>query len=100
MPAPGHITEYEEPEGEGVRVDSGVQANWDITPYYDPMVAKISTHGDDREQARQRMIDALERYTIGGLTQNKAMHLDVLTTETFKQATYDTGWLEAHQKEK
>lgn len=100
MPAPGHITEYEEPEGEGIRVDSGVQANWDITPYYDPMVAKISTHGEDREQARTRMIEALSRYTIEGLTQNKAMHLDVLETEVFKEATYDTGWLETHQKNK
>ena len=100
MPAPGHIDDYEEPQGEGIRVDSGVKANWDITSYYDPMVSKISTHGSDREEARTRMIGALENYTIDGLTHNKAMHLDILQQEVFIEATYDTGWLEAHQKGK
>lgn len=98
MPAPGHINAYEEPTGEGIRVDSGVKADWTITSYYDPMVAKIATHGSDREQARTRMIDALERYTIDGLTHNRQMHIDVLQDDTFIQATYDTGWLEGWQK--
>ncbi len=98
MPAPGHIDAYEEPTGEGIRVDSGVKADWTITSFYDPMVAKIATHGSDREQARTRMIDALERYTIDGLTHNRQMHIDVLADEVFIQANYDTSWLEGWQK--
>ena len=94
MPAPGHITTYEEPTGEGIRVDSGVGADTEITSFYDPMVAKIAAHGRDREQATSRLIEALGRFRIEGLTTNRAMHIEVLKSETFKQADYDTGWLE------
>lgn len=94
MPAPGHITTYEEPDMEGVRVDSGVKPDWAITSYYDPMVAKIAVHGDNREHARTRMLKALEAYKIEGLTHNKSMHVKVLQEDVFKDATYHTSWLE------
>jgi acetyl-CoA carboxylase biotin carboxylase subunit len=95
MPAPGTIGDYAEPTGyKGIRVDSGVQANFEVTPYYDPMIAKVIAHGDDRTQAIERMRDALENYVIGDLTTNISMHLDVLGDQDFASGDFHTGWLE------
>ncbi len=94
MPAPGHIGEYSEPAGQGIRVDSGVHADYEVTPYYDPMVAKVITHGSDRTQAVERMRHALENYVIAELTTNIDMHLDVLRDEEFLAGGVHTGWLE------
>ena len=95
MPAPGEITSYSEPSGEGIRVDSGATENYEVTRYYDPLVAKVITHGDHRNHAIERMIDALENYEIGGLTTNIDMHLDVLRSDDFRHENVHTGWLEA-----
>src|SRR5438093_10863535 len=63
-PAPGKIDRYREPAGPGVRVDSGVEAGSEITPMYDPMVAKLIVWDGDRAQATRRMLRALEEYEI------------------------------------
>jgi len=66
-PAPGKIGAYLEPSGPGVRVDSGVGAGGEVSPMYDPMVAKLIVWDSDREQATQRMLRALGEYEIEGL---------------------------------
>ena len=66
-PAPGKIGAYSEPKGPGVRVDSGVGAGGEVSPMYDPMVAKLIVWDADREQATQRMLRALDEYEIEGL---------------------------------
>src|SRR5215213_3827491 len=66
-PAPGKITTYTEPAGPGVRVDSGVRAGSEITPMYDPMVAKLIAWDADRERATARMLRALGEYEVEGL---------------------------------
>jgi acetyl-CoA carboxylase biotin carboxylase subunit len=94
FPAPGQIGAYVEPSGEGIRVDSGVKPGWTVTPYYDPMVAKVVAHGADRAEAIARMKDALSSYIIEGLTQNISMHLRVLGEEAFVSGDFHTNWLE------
>jgi acetyl-CoA carboxylase biotin carboxylase subunit len=98
VPKPGRIGAFEPPTGEGVRFDTGVGPDTDVTPYYDPMIAKLVTHAGDRAEATTRAIDALERFRIDGLTTNRAFLQTILATDTFRQAYYDTGWLERYVK--
>src|SRR5436305_12983720 len=98
-PAPGAITSYREPAGPGVRVDSGVGPGSEITPMYDPMVAKLIVWDVDREQATARMIRALREYEIGGLKTLLPFHDAILQTrqwhdaETCRDLIEDRGWL-------
>jgi acetyl-CoA/propionyl-CoA carboxylase biotin carboxyl carrier protein len=85
-PAPGLIGDYREPAGPGVRVDSGVGPGSEISPMYDPMVAKLIVWDADREQATKRMLRALREYEIGGLTTLLAFHDAILQTEQWANA--------------
>ncbi len=98
-PAPGQITSYREPAGPGVRVDSGVTAGSEVTPMYDPMVAKLIAWDVDREQATRRMLRALAEYEIGGLRTLIPFHSALLATEqwrngeTCRDLVEDKDWL-------
>jgi acetyl-CoA/propionyl-CoA carboxylase biotin carboxyl carrier protein len=83
LPAPGRITAYREPGGPGVRVDSGVTEGSEVLPLYDPMVAKLIVHGRDREQARQRMLRALDEFEIGGVKTLVGFHRALLEHPCF-----------------
>ena len=81
-PAPGPIGDsYREPSGPGVRVDSGVEGGSEVTPMYDPMVAKLIVWDVDREKATRRMLRALGEYDSGGLTTLIPFHEAILATE-------------------
>ena len=100
-PAPGRIGSYVEPAGPGVRVDSGVHAGSEITPMYDPMVAKLIVWDADREQATRRMLRALDEFEIGGLKTLIPFHRALLRTEqwargeTCRDLLEDRQWLKA-----
>jgi acetyl-CoA/propionyl-CoA carboxylase, biotin carboxylase, biotin carboxyl carrier protein len=100
-PAPGAITSYREPAGPGVRVDSGVEAGSEVTPMYDPMVAKLIVWDVDREHATRRMLRALDEYEIGGLTTLIPFHKALLATdqwrngETCRDLMEDREWLKS-----
>ena len=70
MPSTGRLIRYAEPQGEGVRVDSGVYEGGEVSMFYDPMIAKLITYGDDRIQAIDRMVEALDNYYIRGVNHN------------------------------
>ena len=70
MPSIGRLSGYREPEGEGVRVDSGVYEGGEVSMYYDPMISKLITYGDNREAAIDLMVDALDAYYIRGVNHN------------------------------
>ncbi len=85
-PAPGKIGSYREPAGPGVRVDSGCEAGSEISPMYDPMIAKLIVWDADRSSATARMVRALSEYEIGGLKTLLPFHTAILQTEQWANA--------------
>jgi acetyl-CoA/propionyl-CoA/long-chain acyl-CoA carboxylase, biotin carboxylase, biotin carboxyl carrier protein len=104
-PAPDKITSYVEPAGPGVRVDSGVRAGSEVTPLYDPMVAKLIVWDTDRERATARMLRALGEYEVGGLVTLIPFHQAILATDQWRNAETardligDRKWLKSLEPE-
>jgi acetyl-CoA/propionyl-CoA carboxylase, biotin carboxylase, biotin carboxyl carrier protein len=100
-PAPGPIESYIEPAGPGVRVDSGLEAGGEVTPLYDPMVAKLIVWDVDRAAATRRMLRALSEYRIEPLTTLIPFHQAVLASDDWAEASTlrdkigDKKWLKA-----
>jgi acetyl-CoA carboxylase biotin carboxylase subunit len=94
LPSPGAITVWEEPEGEGVRVDAGYAAGTTVTPYYDPLLAKLCVWGSDREQALERARAAVADFRIEGPKTNLAFFTELLAEPDFVSGSYDTGLVE------
>jgi acetyl-CoA/propionyl-CoA carboxylase biotin carboxyl carrier protein len=98
-PAPGEIASYREPSGPFVRVDSGVEAGSEISPLYDPMVAKLIVWDVDREASTRRMRRALAEFEVGGLKTLIPFHLALLESdqwragETCRDLVEDKKWL-------
>jgi acetyl-CoA carboxylase biotin carboxylase subunit len=91
LPGPGTITEWEEPAGDGVRVDAGYRAGNTVTPFYDPLLAKLCVHGADRAHALDRARAAVAAFRITGPKANLAFHADLLTSTEFVAGDYDTS---------
>lgn len=94
MPTPGRITRYEEPKGAGVRVDGGYEAGDAVPEAYDSLIAKLITHGSDREHARRRMLRALEDFRVEGISTTASAHLHLLQEPSFVEGTHTTRTLE------
>jgi acetyl-CoA/propionyl-CoA carboxylase biotin carboxyl carrier protein len=98
-PAPGSVAHYREPSGPGVRVDSGVVSGTEITPLYDPMVAKLIVWDADRERATRRMLRALDEYEIEGVKTLIPFHKAIMASEqwakgeTCRDLIEDRAWL-------
>jgi acetyl-CoA/propionyl-CoA carboxylase, biotin carboxylase, biotin carboxyl carrier protein len=97
MPAPGTITVYREPAGPGVRVDSGVAAGSEISPLYDPMIAKLIVHDVDREHARRRMLRALDEFELGGVKTLLGFHRALLRHPCFVDGATCHGLVESDE---
>lgn len=98
LPASGHLALYQEPaSGPGRRVDSGVGQGDEVSPFYDPMVAKLIAWGEDREEARQRLLAMLRETLVGGFKTNLAFLQRILAHPAFAAAELDTGFIERHQ---
>ncbi len=96
LPSPGRIVRLREPQGPGVRVDSGICADYDVPVYYDPLLAKLSTWGADREAARRRLIAALREYAVLGVTTNVSFLLEVAAHPEFAAGHTHTHFIEQH----
>jgi 3-methylcrotonyl-CoA carboxylase alpha subunit len=97
LPSPGRITRLALPEGEGVRVDTGVREGDTVTPYYDSMIAKLIVHAPDREAAIARMIAALDATAIDGITTNIAFLRRVINHAAFRAGRTLTSFVDVHR---
>jgi acetyl-CoA carboxylase biotin carboxylase subunit len=92
-PSPGKVLAWQAPAGPGVRVDTGVEQYTEVSVYYDPLIAKVSTWGQDREQARRRMDAALRQCVVLGPTTNLTFLLDLLAHPAFVAGDTHTAFL-------
>jgi len=91
LPGPGAITRWEEPAGEGVRVDAGYAAGTTVPRHYDSLMAKLVVHGADRDRALARARVAVARFRIEGPKCNLAFFAELLEHPEFRSGDYDTG---------
>jgi len=95
LPSTGRIAAWRAPEWEGVRVDCGVESGAMVTPFYDSLLAKIVGFGADREEARRRLVSAIEATFVAGVTTNRDLLLDVLRRQEFIDGKATTDFLAA-----
>ncbi|MGP4026972.1 acetyl-CoA carboxylase biotin carboxylase subunit [Actinomadura sp. 3N407] len=91
LPASGEIKVWEEPVGDGIRIDAGYAEGTAVTSHYDPLLAKLCVHGDDRGHALGRARAALGAFRIEGLATNLPFLRELLGRPEFADGTYDTG---------
>jgi 3-methylcrotonyl-CoA carboxylase alpha subunit len=96
IPATGRIAVLREPYGPGRRIDSGVAVHTEVTPYYDPILGKLISHGANRQEAILRLQALLREYTLLGVTTNRQFLLDVVSSAAFAAGETDTAFLERH----
>ena len=94
IPQAGPILLYREPQGPGVRIDSGVKAGSEVSVHYDPMLAKLIAYASNREEARRRATNALREFAILGIRTNIPFLLQILEHPQFVDAAIDTGFLD------
>jgi acetyl-CoA carboxylase biotin carboxylase subunit len=96
LPSPGTITSLAWPQGEHVRVDTGVEEGVQVTPFYDPLIAKLCVWGGDRQEAIDRGLEALSGTTLEGLKHNIPLHQRVLGHPAFRAGELSTSFIDEH----
>ena len=96
MPDVGKLQTYIRPQGPGVRVDDGFEQGMDIPIYYDPMIAKLTVHDQNREQARAKMLRAIEEYEITGIQTTLPFCQYVFGHEAFIDGSFDTKFVDKY----
>jgi acetyl/propionyl-CoA carboxylase alpha subunit len=99
LPSPGRVIHLSEPEGPGVRVDSGLDAGSEVTVHYDPLLSKIVTWGRDRAESIERMRDALRRTVVLGVVTNLPRLRAIVEHPAFAAGDLHTGFIEEHLPE-
>jgi acetyl-CoA carboxylase, biotin carboxylase subunit len=94
LPSPGTISVLELPEGPGLRHECGVEPGSEVTVHYDPLLAKIIGSGRDRDEALDRLVDALARYRVEGVKTTLPLHQRILASPAFRAAAVHTRFLE------
>ena len=93
IPSPGKITQYHQPGGLGIRVDSAVYDGYSIPSHYDSMIGKLITYGATRSEALKKMKRALEEYVIMGINTNIQLHQKIIQSDEFKKGNYDINFM-------
>jgi acetyl-CoA carboxylase biotin carboxylase subunit len=96
LPSVGHLDVYQLPTGEGVRVDNGFEQGMDIPIYYDPMLAKLITYGETREEAIQIMVKAIDGYLVEGVQTTLPFGKFVFEHEAFRSGNFDTHFVKKY----
>ncbi|MEI8047526.1 MAG: acetyl-CoA carboxylase biotin carboxylase subunit [Bacteroidota bacterium] len=96
MPSPGNLSLYQKPAGDFIRVDDAMNKPYQVSSFFDPMIAKLITHGETREQARFQMIDALNHYGIHGIKNNISYLNAIMQSEAFINNEISTGFCSEH----
>jgi acetyl-CoA carboxylase biotin carboxylase subunit len=96
LPSVGHLDVYKLPVGDGIRVDNGFEQGMDIPIYYDPMLAKLITYGQTREEAIQLMIKAIEGYQVEGVQTTLPFGKFVFEHEAFRSGKFDTHFVKKY----
>jgi len=99
MPASGTISFLKEPWGPGVRNDSGIYEGYEVSTFYDPILAKLVVYDENRELARRKMLTALENYVILGIRTSISFLRDLLAHEAFLRGETYTDFIDRHMKE-
>ncbi len=94
MPSPGTITTYHPPGGPGVRVDTHIYSGYKIPPYYDSMIGKLITFGNNRQSALNRMSNALSEMVIDGIHTNIALQQRLIKDTAFQSGGTNIHYLE------
>ncbi|HZH51580.1 MAG TPA: acetyl/propionyl/methylcrotonyl-CoA carboxylase subunit alpha [Microvirga sp.] len=94
LPSTGKLWALDFPEGEGIRIDTGVQPGDEVTPYYDPMIAKVIAHGATREEALTRLGTALGNTIVAGPKTNVAFLKKLCEAKEFREGQFDTGYID------
>jgi 3-methylcrotonyl-CoA carboxylase alpha subunit len=94
VPSTGRLVALEFPQGDGLRVDSGVAAGMQVTPFYDPMIAKLIAQGETRVQALDRLARALDETVVAGPRTNAAFLAALCRAELFRRGEFDTGFID------
>ncbi|RYB94124.1 ATP-grasp domain-containing protein [Nocardioides oleivorans] len=96
LPQAGVATHVAWPLGEGIRVDHALEGGQEVSTAYDPMLGKVIARGVDREEARDRLVRALDRTEVAGLTTNTGFLRALVASDELRDATLDTAWLDHH----
>ncbi|CAM3747241.1 acetyl/propionyl/methylcrotonyl-CoA carboxylase subunit alpha [Nocardioides zeicaulis] len=97
LPQAGVATHVAWAGGEGIRVDHALESGQEVSTSYDPMLGKVVAVGADREEARRRLVDALGRTVVAGLTTNTGFLRVLADSDEFRDCTIDTAWLDHHE---
>jgi acetyl-CoA carboxylase biotin carboxylase subunit len=95
-PSPGQITSFNVSGGPGIRIDTAAYAEYRVPPYYDSMIAKLITHGKNREEAVARMQRCLDLMVVGGIRTNIALHARILADPEFQAGRLSTSFLDGY----
>ncbi len=96
LPSVGNLEVYQLPEGDGIRVDNGFEQGMDVPIYYDPMLSKLITYGETREESIQKMIEAIADYQVEGVSTTLPFGTFVMQHEAFRSGNFDTNFVKKY----